>query len=263
MVRYLLAGAIIVVFGALGGERASAITLVALSGDDTLTRIDAEDRTVIGVTQVQGSKRLLSIDVRSVDGKLYGLFTDGEIAIVNPATGAKSASQQLDFEFAVDVQYNIDFNAATDRLRIVGTNGDNLRANVDTGNVNRDDDIIGPESNPLDDPSLAMVAVAHANSEEGAVASQLYGIDSEPEGLYLLGLPDYGALVAVGALGRNLAEFGFDIDVNSNGRNRGRIVANGRLLDIDLGGGGVISSRALEGLVPGVNTTTRDLTTLP
>lgn len=260
-VKNKLLASVVVGAAAIAAADASAATLVALSGNDKIIRIDSDTRSVISTTQVEGTERLFSIDVRPENGEVYGLFENGALYVINPVSGERSQPVQLVYTFT-DSRYNIDFNPVSDALRIVGIDGENLRvADISTGVVTVDGPITGPETNPFGDEEVNIFAVAYTNNTSdagGADATQLYDIDRNPEALYLQIPPNNGTLSAVGRINRTLGAFGFDIGVNQSGRNRARIVAGSRLLEIDLGGGVVFSDKPISGL----NAAVRDLTSL-
>jgi hypothetical protein len=82
--------------------------------------------------------RLLGIDVRPADGMLYGVAADGAVVTIDVATGKASPKSKLDAMLPPGVTATVDFNPAADRLRIIGSDGTNLRANVDDGKVTKD-----------------------------------------------------------------------------------------------------------------------------
>ena len=70
----LLGGAL----AAAAAAAADAATLIGLTSDNQLVRIDTEARRASAPVRVSGAPgRLLGIDVRPADGKLYGLTDSG------------------------------------------------------------------------------------------------------------------------------------------------------------------------------------------
>jgi hypothetical protein len=156
----------------------SRTLLAALSGDKTLLTIDTSSRKVTRRVTVQGVGRLLSIDLRVADGKLYGLDADGSVVTIDPVTGKTSPKSQLQTTPPSGVRVNIDFNPVVDRLRIVGEDGTNLRANVDDGTVTVDAKLNFPMPPPgSPDPGTPNVlAAAYTNNFKGTTATLLYDI---------------------------------------------------------------------------------------
>jgi hypothetical protein len=266
MNRYLATFAIILGTACAGVQEASATTILALTGDRTLLRIDREGSAIVGGVNVTGvNSRLLGIDVRPADGMLYGLFQNRVIATIDPTTGRATVKSRIAPFLPPFDLYSVDFNPVADRLRVVrGNNGANLRINVDTGDVTTDTPIAGPSPNPFGDSTIRVAGVAYTNSKPGPTPAStlLYDIDAAPGALYLQVPPNNGTLVPVGALGGALTGFGFDIFIDGSGRNIGQIVTTTRmLLEVDLAGGRVIASSRLAGI--GVNLPIRDAAVLP
>jgi hypothetical protein len=248
---------------AAGIQQASATEILALTGDRTLLRINKEDSAVIGTVRVTGvALRLLGIDVRPADGMLYGLFQN-RVVTIDPVTGRATVKSRITPILPPAGLYSVDFNPVADRLRVVRSFGANLRINVDTGDVTTDTSISGPSPNPFGDTATRVAAVAYTNSKPGPAPAStlLYDIDAAPAALYLQFPPNDGTLVPVGALGRNLPSFGFDIFVDGAGRNVGQIAMGRQLLEVDLAGGAVIASFPLKG--NGMNLPIRDIAVLP
>lgn len=272
--KLALAAAALAGASAVVSAPVSAATLITLSGDDTLTRIDLETRTVIGRTHAAGSARLFSIDVRPSTGQLYGLFIvkgdpgegdRGAVSSVDPVTGGRSNTVVVDYPFIRQIRYNIDFDPTSDRLRIVSENDEHFEVDVETGEAAERERISGPSPVCCFGRSSSVVSIAFANATTSAIASLLYGIDRKTDTLYTIVpalSPTSGNISKAGLIDRNLTQFGFDIGLDGSGRNRGRIVADGQLVEIDLAGGSVVSTSRIKGLTPSVNMTTRDLTTL-
>ena len=108
------------------------------------------------------SGALVGIDVRPADGLLYGVSADGSVVTVDPTTGKAVMKAKLETMLAPGTMATIDFNPVADRLRIIGSDGTNLRANVDDGKVTKDSgaankgDIVLTIATPsLEAPALA------------------------------------------------------------------------------------------------------------
>ena len=70
---------------------------------------------------------------------LYGLVDDGTIVTI-AMDGKATTKSKLDTMLAKGVAATVDFNPVADRLRVMGADGMNLRANVDDGKVTKDGD---------------------------------------------------------------------------------------------------------------------------
>ena len=124
---------------AAAAPAAGAATLIGLTADDQLVRIDPESRRASAPVRVSGAAgKLLGVDVRPADGKLYGLTDSGQIVAIDPATGAATRVSQMNERFDGGGRAVVDFNPVADRLRVIGMNGANLRVNVQTGEATKD-----------------------------------------------------------------------------------------------------------------------------
>ena len=108
--------------------------------------------------------------------------------------------------------------------------------------------INGPAPNPFGDTYVRVRGAAYANSAPGPapITTLLYDIDPAPSALYLQLPPNDGKLVPVGAIGRALSQFGFDIYQDTSRRNRGLVLTPTSFIEIDLAGGAAVSVRAAD-----------------
>jgi hypothetical protein len=272
--KYLLLAATAATAAAVAAPQASATSLVALT-DNALVVINVERaRVERRLTSGNIASQLVGIDVRPANRQLYGLFRSGLLATINTRTGTATSGRQLSRALPVE-PISIDFNPAVDRLRIISADDTNLRANVDDGIVVSPDDgdinFAGSGSpnpaNPFSDPDPSVVGAAYSNSipgsAVGAVTTSLFDIDASPPALYVQFPPNSGTLVAAARIAGGILPdpFGFDISTDRNGRNRGWIVGDGKLLEIDLAGGMILSSRSVRGLRASEDV--RDVAVLP
>ena len=127
----LLASTVLAVAVAAGAAQAS--TLAVLTGDDTLTMVDTATQKAGKSMKVSGiNGKIAGIDVRPADGMLYALGVDGTIYTVDTA-GKATMKSKMDTVLAANAMATVDFNPAADRLRVIGSDGTNLRVNVDDG----------------------------------------------------------------------------------------------------------------------------------
>ena len=117
---------------------ARAETVAALVGDDTIAMVDTDRQEGHRLDEDLGRHRqILGIDVRPADGMLYALLADGQLVTIDKA-GKATAKSKLDTMLPAGVMATVDFNPVADRLRVIGSDGTNLRANVDDGKVTKD-----------------------------------------------------------------------------------------------------------------------------
>src|SRR5690349_7188181 len=108
----LLAGAALLALG----STARAATLVGLTADNRLVRIDAASRRAMAPVRVSGAEgRLVGIDVRPADGRLYGLTDAGQIVTLDATTGQATPVSRLSEPFMGGGRATVDFNPVADR----------------------------------------------------------------------------------------------------------------------------------------------------
>ncbi|MGF1521834.1 MAG: DUF4394 domain-containing protein [Leptolyngbyaceae cyanobacterium] len=194
------------------------------------------------------------------NGLLYGITDTNDIYTIDVMTGAATLESTLSpLDFMDGQQSGFDFNPAADRLRLVGSNDQNFRINVDNGAIaDFDPDTPGVQPdgtltyatgdvNEGVDPNIT--AVGYTNSFPGAPAgrsTQLYGIDFALDTLVLQDPPNAGTLNTVGSLGIDFDTVGgFDIFSPSNDDNTAFATSNGTLYRIDLATGAAAAQGAI------------------
>ena len=212
---------------------------VALTDNNTLISFDpsnpAETDTV-KVTGVDGV--LLGIDTRPANGTIYGITTANNIYTIDAGSGEATYVSTLDTPFEGGTISGFDFNPVADRLRLVGDNDQDLRINVDTGEVTVDGDLAFAEEDFNSGVNPNITAAAYTNSFDGTDSTQLYDIDTLLNDLVLQSPPNDGTLVTVGDLGIDFDTLGgFDIVSSANGDNAAYAVSNSTLYTIDLNSG--------------------------
>ena len=240
---------------------AQASTLVALTGNQTLLTIDTDTATVLARTTASGLySPLVGIDVRPADGQLYGLTRKGTVVTIDPGTGAATFKSTLTQTVPAGVRAAVDFNPAANRMRIIGRNGTNLRADVDTGTVTKDTDISFAQPNPFGGTTPAVVAAAYSNSVANAKATVLWDIEDRTDALYIQLPPNDGVLTAVAnQLGIQTSVAGFDIETLPNGVNRAWLINGNVLFQLGLVSGIATNGTPVAGLLGPV----RDVAVLP
>ncbi|WP_163831669.1 DUF4394 domain-containing protein, partial [Proteus mirabilis] len=103
------------------------------------------------------------IDVRPADGLLYAVISDGSVVTIDPATGKATPKSKLDTMLPAGVVATVDFNPVADRLRVIGSDGTNLRANVDDGKVTKDGGLKFAETDGMKGKIPKVVAGAYTN----------------------------------------------------------------------------------------------------
>lgn len=188
-------------------KSATAVTLTGLTDNNTLLLFDSatpSDATSVQVTGVTG--QLLGIDLRPANNLIYGLTDTNNIYTINPFSGAATFVSTLSTPFSGDSFSGVDFNPVVDRLRVVGSNDQNFRVNVDTGAT-----LVDGALNP-GNPFITAAAYTNADNDP-ATPTVLYTIDFLSEQLSIQNPPNAGTQVSVGSLGVTINDprVGFDI----------------------------------------------------
>jgi hypothetical protein len=243
---------------ALLAGAAHAQSVAALVGDDTIAIVDVAGKKVDRSIKISGlSGTLVGIDVRPADGMLYGVVADGTVVTVDPATGKATMKSKLDTMLSPGTMATVDFNPVADRLRIIGSDGMNLRANVEDGKVTKDGQLKFAETDMHKGKMPKVVAGAYTNSMKGAKETTLYDVEANGV-LVKQAPPNDGVLNSVGMLGVEAGAIAFDI-VSTDAMNEGWLMIGKTLYKVDLATG-----KASEvGMISGVNGTVRDIAAMP
>ena len=243
--RTILAASAAVIIGAAAAQAAE---VAALSGDNTISIVNTSSKSVTKTWKIQGiGGKVLGIDVRPADGMLYGLVDDGTIVTI--ATDGKATTKsKLDTMLAKGVAATVDFNPVADRLRVMGADGMNLRANVDDGKVTKDGDHKYAEADMHKGEKPNIVAGAYTNSVKGAKETALFNIDATIGGLIKQAPPNDGVLGAIGKLGIKADGVAFDIWSDGAGKNEAWLMADGTLYSVDLATGKATEAAKIAGV---------------
>lgn len=175
--------------------------------------------TDLAITGLSDGEDLLGIDVRPANGLLYGISSLNRVYVINTTTGLATLSSTLVADAAdtsapfvsvpAGANFGVDFNPVPDRLRVVDTDGNNLRINVGTGATTTDGAINGAATS-------GVIASAYLNSYAGATTTTLYNLDATT--LFTQTPPNDGTLVTVAATGVTaVGDAGMDIAGGANG----------------------------------------------
>ena len=237
---------------------AHAQSVAALVGDDMIAIVDVAGKKVDRSMKVTGlTGALVGIDVRPADGMLYGVAADGTVVTIDAASGKATMKSKLDAMLAPGTMATVDFNPVADRLRIISSDGTNLRANVDDGKVTKDGQLKFAETDMHKGKMPKVVAGAYTNSMKGAKETTLYDIEAGGV-LVRQAPPNDGVLNSIGMLGMAAGAVAFDI-VGSDTANEGWLMNGATLYKIDLATG-----KASEvATISGANGPVRDIAAMP
>ena len=226
---------------------ANAAQVAALVGGDTIATVDTAQKKATGSVKVTGLTGLLvGIDVRPSDGLLYGLVDDGTVVTI-AADGKATMKSKLDTMLAKGVTATVDFNPVADRLRVMGSDGMSLRANVDDGKVTKDGDHKYAEADMHKGEKPNVIAGAYTNSVKGTKETALFNIDGTIGALVKQAPPNDGILGAVGKLGITPSAVAFDIWSDGT-KNEAWLMADGTLYSVDLASGKATEAAKIAGV---------------
>ncbi len=214
---------------------APQVEFFGLTDNNTLVRFSlsrpAETRSV-KVTGVKGA--LLGIDFRPADRRLYAVTGDS-LYTIDPASGAATFVNSLSVGFTGRHASGVDFNPTADRLRLVGSDRQSLRVNVELGATAQDGALAYAAGDINARKKPTVTAAAYTESVAGAKSTKLFDIDTGLDVLVFQDPPNDGTLQTVGPLGVDFGpQTGFDILTDANGVNRAFAASGSVLYTIDL-----------------------------
>jgi hypothetical protein len=236
-VRAILVLALLVL--ALPAAATPAVILAALGEDGALVVFPADrPDTVRRVQPSAVGDRLIGIDTRPADGRLYGLTVANDLYRIDPGTGQATLISTLTVPFDGAARSGIDFNPQADRLRLVGVDGQNLRVHPTLGATAVDRPLAYRDGDPNAGRRPRVTAAAYTNAVAGAATTKLFVIDAERDVLVLQEPPNDGTLTTVGPLGVDFGPLGgFDIVTDAGGHDRAWAASGATVYTIDLGTG--------------------------
>jgi hypothetical protein len=256
MINRTLAAALLASAALTSAAQAQAV--MALVGDDTLAMVDVKAAKVSKTMKITGaSGKILGIDVRPADGMLYALAADGAVYTID-AAGKATQKSKLEKTLAAGVMATVDFNPVADRLRVIGSDGTNLRVNVDDGKVTTDGQLAFAEKDMHKGEMPKIVAGAYTNSMKGAKETALFDVDATIGALIKQTPPNDGVLNAVGKFGVTAKSYAFDIATMGD-KNEGFLMADDTLYSVSLETGKATSI----GKIAGVTGAVRDIAIMP
>lgn len=223
-----------------------ALTAVGLTADQRLVEftVDRPAKTTDTgrVSGLRGDTKVVGIDFRVQDEKLYGVGDKGGVYTLNTANARATKVSQLTVALA-GRQFGVDFNPAANRLRVISDTGQNLRHNIDDSAAPLGTTTDGPLTNPTMPPTTAtgVTGAAYTNNDlNAATATTLFDIDTMADRVSLQSPANAGTLAPTGNLGVNAGpDAGFDIYFSpKRGTNRGFATLNtagtARLYEVDV-----------------------------
>ena len=232
----------------LVANAAQAGSIIGLVDGKSIVTIDPATRKVTGAAEIKGAASVVGIDVRPADGLLYALTADGGIFTVDTKTGQATAKSRLSEALKTGTTVTVDFNPVADRLRVITSDGTNLRVNVDDGKAIVDGALKFKDGDAQAGKTPNVIAGAYTNSANPKpAATALYDIDAAGH-LLSQAPPNDGVLNTIGMLGVKIdGPVAFNI-VNKGEDNAAWLATGGTLYSVDLKTGKATAAGKLEGL---------------
>ena len=196
--------------------------------EDTPAQFDS----LVLISGLAPGEVVMSIDGRPGTGQLLALAvsptggaTDGKLYWVDPDTGAATPTGTPTFD--VDdtaLRTTIDINPTVDRLRVVGSDRQNVRVNPNNGALAvTDTDLVYPTLPVGLEPVVSIAYDRNVAASAAGGITTLYGISQSGSLVTIGGVnstpsPNLGQVFAVGALGVSPDDehIGFDITAQNN-----------------------------------------------
>ncbi|MFF7300724.1 DUF4394 domain-containing protein [Streptomyces sp. NPDC008265] len=199
-----------------------ALHAIGLTSDQRLVEFDvnkpSKTWSLGKVSGLSGDSKLVGIDFRVQNEKLYGVGDQGGIYTLNTSNAKAMKVSQLTVALA-GTAFGVDFNPAANRLRVISNTGQNLRHNIDDAAAPLTTTVDGTLTNPTTPPSTAMgvTGAAYTNNDlNAATATTLFDLDTMADRISLQSPANAGTLAPTGNLGVDAAlDAGFDIYYNA------------------------------------------------
>lgn len=228
---------------------AEAATLVGLTADNKLVKIDTATMTASAPMAISGADKVVGIDMRPADGKLYGLTVGGQLVVIDHMSGTATPGSMVSEKVTLGPRPVVDFNPVADRLRVIGADGVSLRVNVDTGATIVDKPLNYDAADASSGKKPAVAAGAYTNSMKGAKGTELFHVDGGNGALVLQNPPNDGVLKTRGMIGvTGASDVVMDIASDREGKNTAWLIADGMLFTVDLASGKATQVGALKGM---------------
>lgn len=233
----------------IGIASAEAATLVGLTADNKLVKIDTATMAASAPMTISAADKIVGIDQRPADGKLYGLTATGQLVVIDHMSGKATPGSMVSEKVALGPRPVVDFNPVADRLRVIGADGVSLRINVDTGATTVDKPLNYDAADASAAKKPAVAAGAYTNSMKGAKGTELFHVDGGNGALVLQNPPNDGVLKTRGMVGvTGPAEVVMDIAHEGEGKNIAYLIAGTALYTVDLASGKATQVGTIKGL---------------
>ncbi|MGH3990126.1 MAG: DUF4394 domain-containing protein [Pseudonocardiaceae bacterium] len=208
--------------GAPAGDRGqTTVNIVGLTDDNKLVEFSSDNATLRETGTISGldggDTKLIGIDYRVQDSKLYGVGDKGGLYTVETSGQATSVGR---LTIAPEgTNFGVDFNPAANALRVVSDTGQNLRqpfAATPLAATVADTQLSYPPVPPATPPAPAAPGITGAaytnNDADPNTGTTLYDLDTTTDQIVIQSPANSGQLAATGKLTVDAAtDSGFDI----------------------------------------------------
>jgi Domain of unknown function (DUF4394) len=188
---------------------------IAISSDGTLMASFWTDRPATlnwfqAVQGLSGDTKLIGIDYRVQDNKLYGVGNAGGVYVIPPVDPVVATKVSQLTVPLYGTTFGVDFNPAADRLRVLSDWGQNLRHNLNNHTTIADQSLSTP---PTEGTTTGVTAAAYTNNDlDPTTATTLFDIGTATDQVLIQSPANSGQLAATGSIGLDAGlNAGFDI----------------------------------------------------
>ena len=170
------------------------------------------------ITNLAPGERIVGLDMRPANNRLYALGKTGQLYLVSQSTGVATWIGVPIASPLIGTEFGFDFNPTVDRIRVVSDAGQNLRLHPDTGAVAAVDTPLSytpGDANAGRPPGVTAAAYTNPDNDP-ATGTTLFVLDSLLDVVTVQNPPNDGRLNTQSAIGLDTAAIGFDIAANSD-----------------------------------------------
>lgn len=197
---------------------ANAERIFGLSAGNSIVTFDSATpgiTTSSGTITGLGGDTLTGLDLRPATRGLYSVGTSGTVYLIQKDASGRNYTAVSQGSLTNSVggapvpvngaAYGLDFNPVPDRIRLIGSNEQNLRINPMTG-VTIVDGSITSNTGAVD-----IIGAAYTRNRPGLGTTTLYAFDAISDTLLRTSNPNGGVYTNTNLAGQTFASFGFDI----------------------------------------------------
>jgi len=166
----------------------------------------AQEKSSVPITGLkEPGEMIVSIDMNTKDGLLYGVSDKGRLYTIDPVTGAATPVSTTAFNpMPTGSIYGMDFNTKTGLFRLVTNAGENMTISPTTGSIVSVDQKLTPSSTVIN-------SVAYTSATSSSPTANMYDI-SISDGKVYVQADSKGMLSPIGSTNLLIQdEGGFDI----------------------------------------------------